>query len=127
MVVGFVFGRKKFLPSFLLSGPTNINRIYTFQDVSVDSIPCIWVRISMPIFYYSSCQSTLLLSLLSDPRSHVLSPFLRFTEDHLGSIDNKENGDHFGMIQGSLFRVGHHIGVRIFSGAAQNQTVPPRY
>ena len=111
--------RKKFLPSFLLSGPTSIYRIYTFPDVPVDSSG----YASMSIFYYFSYQSTLLLSSLSDLRSHVLSPLLRFTGDDFG-VYNKENGDHFGMIWESLFRVGHHIGVRLFSGAAQNQTVP---
>ena len=50
MVVGFVFRREKFLPSFLLSGPTNINRIYTFPDAPVDS--CGYA--SMSIFYYFS-------------------------------------------------------------------------
>ena len=122
IAVGFVFRRKKFLPSFSVSGPTNINRIYTFQDVPIDS--CGYV--SMSIFYYFSYQSTLLLSSLSDLRSHVLSPFIRFTGDHFG-VDNKENGDHFGVGLGTLFRVGHNFGVQITSGAAQNQTVSPRY
>ena len=94
MAIGFVFRRKKFLPSFFLSGPTNINRIYTFQDVPVDS--CGYV--SMSIFYYFSYHSTLLLSSLSDLRSHVLSPFLRFTGD------SKEHGDHFGVDLGTTFQ-----------------------
>ena len=56
MAVGLVFGRKKFLPSFLLSEPTNQNRIFTFPDVPVGL--CGYV--SMSIFYYFSYQSTLL-------------------------------------------------------------------
>ena len=101
MVVGFVFRRKKFLPSFPVSGPSNINRIYTFQDVPIDS--CGYA--SMSIFYYFSYQSTLLLSSLSDLRSHVLSPFriIRFTGDHFG-VDKKENGYHFGVDLGITFQ-----------------------
>ena len=99
MVVRFVFGRKKFLPSFLPSGPSNINRIYTFQDVPADSCGCV----SMPIFYDSSGESQLLLSSLSDLRSHVLQLFLRLIGDHFG-VDNKENGDHFEVDQGITFQ-----------------------
>ena len=111
MTVGFVFRRKKFLPSFLLSGPTNINRIYTFPDVPVDT--CGYA--SMCIFYYFSYQSTLLLSSLSDLRSHVLSPFVRSTGDHFG-VDNKVNRNHFGVdlgitVQGwASFRVPNYFG-----------------
>ena len=110
MAVGFVFRRKKFLPSFLLSGPSNINRIYTFL-VPVDTCGYAW----MSIFYYFSYQSALLLSSLSDPRSHVFSPFLRFTGDLFGA-DNKENRNHFGVdlgitVQGwTSFRGPNHFG-----------------
>ena len=89
MVVGFVFFAER---NFCPSGPTNINRIYTFPDVSVES--CGYV--SMSIFYYFSYQSTLLLSSLSDLRSHVLSPFLSFIGDHFG-VDYRESGDPFGV------------------------------
>ena len=69
----------------------------------------------MSIFYYFSYQSTLLLSSLSDPRSHVFSPFVRFTGDHFG-VDNKENGDNFGVDLGitvqdwASFRGPNHFG-----------------
>ena len=75
--VGFVFGRKKFLPSFLLSGPTNKNRIFTFQDVPVDL--CGYV--SMPIHYYFSYQSTL-FSLVIE--LSTVPPFVAIPKIHWG-------------------------------------------
>ena len=107
MFFGFAFPRKKFLPSFLLSGPSKINGIYTFQDVPIDSCG----YISTSIFYCFSYQSTLLLSSLNDLRSHVLSLFIRFTGDHFG-VDNRENGDHFGVDLGD-----HFSGLGIISGS----------
>ena len=118
------FTERNFCRLFCCQDRPIFNRIYTFQDVPIDSCGCV----SMPIFLLLFLSVNIIVIFIERSTAKRFVAIPKTHWDYFG-VGNKENGDHFGVDLGTtaLFRVGHHIGVRIFSGAAQNQTVPLRY